>query len=140
MTLIHPWAVLAAAITAYLIGWAWYSPILWLKPWLESRGTAQGALKTVPKSVMLYGFVNTLVVAFVIAVFLALVGAETLLASVQVALLLCFGFVATVKFNELLYTAYPPHWGRRAQLLFIIDTGYWVVVFIVVAAIIYWLS
>ncbi|WP_409574424.1 DUF1761 family protein, partial [Salmonella enterica] len=35
--LINPWAVLVAAVAAYLIGWAWYSPILWQKPWMAAR-------------------------------------------------------------------------------------------------------
>jgi uncharacterized membrane protein YkgB len=142
-TLIHPWAVLAAAIVAYLIGWAWYSPILWQKPWMYARGMtkedmATGA-KEMPK-VMLYGFINTLLMSYVIAVFLVLTGVTTLIGSVQVALLLCFGFVVTVKFNDLLYTAHPPHWGKRAQILFLVDVGYLIALFVVVAAIIWFLS
>ena len=143
-TLIHPWAVLVAAIVAYLIGWAWYSPILWQKPWMAARGdtgenwNTEGK-KEMPK-IMFYGFVNTLLMSFVIAVFLALTGVETLMQSLQVALLLCFGFVVTVKFNDLLYTAHPPHWGRRAQVLFLIDAGYQIVLFLVVSGIIWWMS
>jgi len=143
-TLINPWAVLVAGIAAYLVGWAWYSPILWQKPWMEARGDngqdwAANGKKEMPK-IMLYGFVNTLLMSFVIAVFLALTGVESLMQAVQVSLLLCFGFVVTVKFNDLLYTSTPPHWGKRAQLLFLIDVGYQIALFVVVAAIIWWMS
>ena len=140
-TLIHPWAVLVAAVVAYLIGWAWYSPLLWQKPWMAARGDmgenweADGK-KEMPK-VIAYGFLNTLAMSFAIAVALVLTGAETLMQSLQVALLLCFGLVVPVKFNDLLYTAHPPHWGRRAQTLFLVETGYLVVLFAVVAAIIW---
>lgn len=143
-TLIEPWAVLVAAVAAYLIGWAWYSPLLWQKPWMEARGDTdknwvENGKREMPK-IMFYGFVNTLLISFVIAVFLALTGAETLVESLQVALLLCFGLVVTVKFNDLLYTAHPPHWGKRAQTLFLIDSGYLITLFLVVSAIIWWMS
>ena len=143
-TLINPWAVLVAAIVAYLVGWAWYSPILWQKPWMNARGDDgshwnEGGKKDMPK-IMLYGFVNTLLMSFVIAVFLTLAGATTLVGSLQTALLLCFGFVVTVKFNDLLYTSRPPHWGKNAQLLFLIDVGYQIVLFIICAAIIWFIS
>jgi len=141
---IHPWAVLVAAIVAYLVGWAWYSPLLWQKPWMAARGDdgsnwEMEGRKEMPK-IMTYGFVNTLLMAFVIAVFLALTEAKTLLESLQVALLLCFGFVVTVKFNDLLYTPTPPHWGKRAQTTFLVDIGYQIVLFSIVAIIIWYLS
>ncbi len=143
-TLIHPWAVLVAAIVAYLVGWAWYSPLLWQKPWMEARGDdgkewEEGGKKEMPK-IMLYGFVNTLLTSLVIAVFLALAGTETLMQSLQVALLLCFGLVVTTEFNHLLYTAHPPHWGKRAQIGFLIDAGYQIVLFIIVATIVWFMS
>jgi ABC-type uncharacterized transport system permease subunit len=140
-TLINPWAVLVAAIVAYLVGWAWYSPILWAKPWLESRGKTPDDMKGNMKGMPIaYGFINTLLMSFVIAVFLTLVGTTTLVGSLQVALLLCFGFVVTVKFNDLLYTGTPPHWGKRAQLTFLIDSGYQITLFLIVSAIIWYMS
>jgi hypothetical protein len=141
--IINPWAVLVAAIVAYLVGWAWYSPILWQKPWMQARGDSgknwEEGKKEMPK-VMFYGFVNTLLMSYVIAVFLALIGVTSLMGALQVALLLCFGFVVTVKFNDLLYTNTPPHYGRRAQLLFIIDCGYQIALFMTVSAILWYMS
>ncbi len=140
-TLIHPWAVLIAAVVAYLVGWMWYSPILWQKPWMEARGDSGENWKTngrkeMPK-IMAYGFANTLMRSFAIVVFLTLVGVSTLMRSLQVALLLCFGFVVTVKFNDLLYTSRPPHWGKNAQIVFLVDIGYQIALFLIVAAM-YW--
>lgn len=143
-TLIHLWVVVLAAAAAYLVGWAWYSPLLWQKPWMTARGDTgenweKEGKKEMPK-IMLYGFLNTLAETFVIAVLLALVGVSSLTQALQVALLLCFGLVVTVKFNDLLYTVHPPHWGRRAQTLFLIDTGYQVALFLVVTTIVWYLS
>ena len=141
---INLWGVLVAAVVAYLLGWAWFSPLLWQKPWMEARGdTGENweteGKKEMPK-IMTYGFINTFLMSFAIAVFLALTGATTLIQSLQIALLACFGFVVTVKFNDLLYTAHPPHWGRRAQTLFLIETSYLITTFIVVSAIIWYMS
>ena len=142
--IINPWAALVAAVAAYLVGWAWYSPLLWQKPWMAARGDtgenweAEGK-KEMPK-IMFYCFVNTLLMSFTIAVLLTLTGATTLVMSLQVALLFCFGLVVTVKFNDLLYTSNPPHWGRRAQLLFLIDSGYLIALFIIVTTILWWMS
>ena len=142
-TLINPWAVLVAAVVTYLIGWAWYSPLLWAKPWLAARGKTdadpKGNMTDMPR-IMFYGFVNTFMMSFVIAVFLTLTGVETTMEAIQVSLLLCFGFVVTTKFNELLYTATPPHWGKKAQTLFIIDVGYEIALFLVAGLIIWYLS
>jgi hypothetical protein len=137
LSLIHPWAIVVAAVLSYLVGWAWYSKLLWQKPWMAARGDtgenwdAEGK-KEMPK-LMVYGFLNTLVQCFAIAVFLTLVGVSSVVGALQVALLLCFGFVVTVKFNDLLYTSRPPHWGRNAQIMFLVDTGYQVALFVITA-------
>ena len=143
-TSIDLWAVLVATVIAYLAGWAWYSPFLWQKSWMKARGDngtdwEQHGKKEMPK-IVIYGLLNTFAEALTIAVFLAVTGVTTLTGSLQVALLLCFGFVVTIKFNDLLYTATPPHWGKRAQMLFLIDSGYQIVVFCVVASILWWMT
>jgi len=142
--LINPWAVLIAAIVAYLVGWAWYSPLLWQKPWMEARGDNGSNWETEGKKempkIMLYGFLGTLATSFAMAVFLALAEVNSLMNALQVGLLLCFGFVVTLKFSDLIYTSLPPHWGKRAQRLFLIDTGYQIVLFMILSGVIYWIS
>lgn len=142
--IINPWAVLLATIVAYLAGWAWYSPILWQKPWMEARGDAgknweTEGKKEMPK-IMAYGFVSTLATAYAVAVFLALADVYSLMNALQIGLLLCFGFVVTLKFGDLIYASIPPHWGKRAQKLFLIDVGYQIVLFSILSSVIWWLS
>ncbi|MSU74375.1 DUF1761 domain-containing protein [Candidatus Kaiserbacteria bacterium] len=143
ITIIDPWAVLIATVAAYLVGWAWYSPLLWQKPWMDARGdTGENweteGKKEMPK-IMAYGFLNTLAETFAIAVLLTLVGVSSLTQALQVSLLFCFGFVVTTKFNDLLYTALPPHWGRRAQIVFLVDTGYQIALFTIVTTVIWYM-
>ena len=142
--LIHPVAVFVAALVAYLAGWAWYSKYLWQKPWMESLGKTQAewdekAKKDMPKT-MAYGFITILAISFSVAVFLQLVGASTLLEALQVGLLICFSFVVTTKFSDMIYSSPPPHWGRRAQQLFIIEAGYQIVLFSILSTVIWKLS
>lgn len=141
---INPIAVIVAAIASYLLGWAWYSPILWQKPWMEARGDdgsnwEKEGKKEMPK-IMAYGLLNTFAISFVIAVFLAMTSVHSITEYLQVSLLLCFGFVVTTKFNDLIYTPTPPHWGRRAQMLFLIDIGYQIALFMLSAAILWYFS
>ena len=142
--LINPWAILVAAVVAYFIGWAWYSPLLWQKPWMAARGDDgkdfdQNGKKEMPR-IIAYGFVQTLATSYAVAVFLSLTEVSSLLASLQVGLLLCFGFVVTLKFGDLIYTNFPPHYGKRAQTLFLIDVGYQIALFSVLSTVIWYLT
>ena len=142
--IIDPWAVLVATIVAYLAGWAWYSPLLWQKPWMEARGDngtnwENDGKKEMPK-IMAYGFLSTLATAYALAVFISISDVVTLMDALRVGLLLCFGFVITLKFSDLIYTNVPPHYGKRAQRLFLIDVGYQILLFSILSSVIWWIS
>jgi hypothetical protein len=144
MSEIHPLAVFIAALVGYFVGWTWYSPLLWQKPWMAALGKTQTewdevGKKEMPKTIA-YGFATTLAISFALAVFLNVIGVSTLLEAVQLGLLLCFSFVVTTKFTDMIYASPPPHWGRRAQQLFLIDAGYQILLFILLSAIIWKLS
>lgn len=137
-------AVLVANVVAYFAGWLWYSKLLWQKPWMESLGRTQEEWdkkwkKDMPKTI-LYGFITTLATSFAMAVFLQLVGASSLLEAFQKGLFLCFGFMITSKFSDLIYSYPPPHWGRRAQQLFFIEAGYQILMFGILSTIVWTLS
>lgn len=142
--LINLTAVFIATIVGYLVGWAWYSPILWQKPWMAARGDTgeywkKNGRKEMPRMIT-YGLLTTFAQVFTIAVFLALVGTETLLQTTQVSLLLCFGLTVTLRFSDLLYTALPPHWGKRAQIIFFVDAGYQIALFLIASTILWYLG
>lgn len=144
LEIINPWAVLVASIIAYFVGWAWYSPILWQKPWMQARGDdgknwEESGKKEMPR-ILAYGFLTTFATSFAVAVFLSLTNVSTLLEALQVGLLLCFGFVVTTEFGHMIYTAYPPHWGKRAQTLFLIDVGYQIALFSILSTVIWYMS
>ncbi len=74
-------AVIVAAIASFVIGWAWYSPVLFVKPWLRARGKDPAVVMSgnmaMPMGKMLTEFVSTLVVACVLAHFIVLLGVTT---------------------------------------------------------------
>src|SRR5438034_8844388 len=38
MVHVNYWAVLVSAIVVFVLGWLWYSPLLFYKPWMRARG------------------------------------------------------------------------------------------------------
>jgi hypothetical protein len=64
-------AVLAAAVSAFVLGGLWYSPVLFHRQWLAASGlTAEQAQAGHPAMVFGVSFVLSLVAAFVFAMFL----------------------------------------------------------------------
>jgi phosphatidylglycerophosphate synthase len=90
--------------------------------------------------VMAYGFLVTVITAYGIAVFLALTEPQTLMGALQIGILLCFSFVVTTKFTELIYESNEPHWSRKPQELFFISAGYQVGSFMIMTAVIWYVS
>jgi|SRR3989344_1050084 len=146
--IIHPIGILVAGIAGYTIGMLWYSPALFMKPWLSGLGKTEDDLKKPTEyrsklymmGLMIYTLIVCIVVAFALSSILNLIGAKTILETVGVSMLLCFGFIVTVKFTDMLYTLDGPHWGIRAQKLFFVNAGYYVVMFITMGIILHYLS
>lgn len=64
-------AVVAAALSAFVVGGLWYSPILFLKPWMAGTGlTEEDLQKGHPAKVYGGSFVLSLLAAAVFAIFL----------------------------------------------------------------------
>ena len=62
------WAILAAAVSAFVLGGIWYSPLLFLRAWSRANGFGE-APKASPK-VFILSFVLSLVMAVNLAMFL----------------------------------------------------------------------
>ena len=63
------WAILAAAISAFLIGGAWYSPALFAGAWKKANGFVSDETGAGPR-VFVVGFFLSLVMAMNLAMFL----------------------------------------------------------------------
>ena len=126
--------VFVAAIATMIVGFLWYSPLLFAHPWMRLMGydpndkaklqeMQQGAGK-------LYGmsFVASLVSAFVLAKIIDVTTFDTVLYGMKVGFAVWLGFVATVQLTDTLFAKKPPR-------LYLINTGYQMVCYLVMGAI-----
>ena len=64
-------AVLAAAVSAFVLGGLWYSPVLFAGPWMRSSGQNEERLRSGSPAVIFGGaFLLSLIAAFIFAMFL----------------------------------------------------------------------
>ena len=87
---VNIWAVIAAAVSSFLLGGLWYSPVLFMKPWNEAMGRTEKD-NGHPAKVFGLSFAFAVVAAYVFAVFL---GPNPVLSeSVKAGLLVGVAFV-----------------------------------------------
>ena len=112
-------AVALATVLAFVLGAAWYSPILFGRQWMAANGYTADKLQEMQQGAgKLYGV--SAVCWFVMATVLALVAphfGEGVGATFHMAVLLWFGFAATTGLTNNLFSDRP----LRA---WIIDAGY----------------
>ncbi len=131
---VNLWAVLAAAVASMIIGFVWYSPLLFAKPWMlamgydpEDKARIAEMQKTAgPK----YGisFLASLLTAFVLGKFMIHFGISTYFYGAKVGFEVWIAFVLTVQLTDKLFS-------NRPLKLFMINTGFQLVCYLVIGAI-----
>src|SRR5213593_377353 len=120
-------AVLVAAFAVFVLGWLWYSPLLFYKPWMRLRGmdpvTAMAGAK------LLIELARCLVLASVIARFVALLGVGSWMGAVHFGLFLWIGFPVILLTGSVLWENIP--WKVAA-----IHAGDWLVKMLVIPIIV----
>lgn len=128
------WAILAAALASMIIGFIWYSPILFARPWMIQMGydpDDKSKLEELRKGAgRMYGiaFVLSLIGAFVLAKIISGLTIVTVLYGIKVGVAVWAGFVMPVQWTDQMF-------GRRPFRLFLINTGYQLVCYLVMGAI-----
>ena len=126
--------VFAAALATMVLGFLWYSPLLFAKPWMILMGydpNDKAKLDEMRKGAgKLYGlsFVASLVSAFVLAKIIDVTTVNTALYGMKVAFAVWLGFVTTVQLTGALFS-------RQPTKLYLINTGYQLVCFLAMGAI-----
>lgn len=127
-------AILVAGISAMLIGFIWYSPMLFAKPWMREMGYDPNDKSSADKMRKSAGpayaasLVASLISAFVLALFLHEMHVQDLEYGLLVGSHVWLGFVATVQLTSALFT-------KQSMKLFTINTGYQLVSYLVMSAI-----
>ena len=125
-------AVLVAAVAVFVLGWLWYSPLLFFKPWMRARGmdpVAAMAGAKMPGGKLVIEFARCIVLAYVIARFVALLGVGSSLGAVHFGLFVWIGFPVIILTGSVLWENTP--WRVAA-----IHAGDWLVKLLVIPIIV----
>jgi hypothetical protein len=124
-------AVMAAALSGFVVGALWYGPVLG-RQWMASAGvTAEDVRDTNFPRIYGVTFLMSLVAAYVLAHVVDRFEATTLAGGAQAGFWLWLGFIFTVRVTEALF-------NRTSMRLVAIDTGYrlvWLVVMGIILAV-----
>ena len=126
-------AIIVAAIVNVILGSLWYSPVLFSKPWTKAmglkkediaKGYKMGAGMYVPP------FIAAIVSSYVLAWFMHALNVTTLGGGIQIGFLAWLGFTTTAQvLNSWVFS------GGKPKELYFINTGYHLVVFCLMGAI-----
>jgi len=128
LTQINYLAVLVAAVSCFIIGGLWYSPVMFAKLWMKEANITEESIKQTNMS-KIFGlsFILTLIISFNLAAFL---GPDAgLVWGITAGALAGIGWVAA-SFG-IIYL-----FERKSLKLFLINAGYLAVAFIVAGGII----
>jgi uncharacterized protein DUF1761 len=131
---INLWAVLVAALATMVIGFLWYSPLLFARPWMVSMGydpNDKAKLAEMQKGAgPMYGLslVASVLSAAVLGKIIAIATVNTALYGMKIGLAVWLGFVTTVQLTNALFSKQPAK-------LYAINTGYQLVCYLVMGAI-----
>jgi len=124
-------AVVVSAIVMMALGFLWYSPILFGKKWSELKGYTDKSLKDAQKKMggkYFLSFLGSLVSAYVLGWITMATNATSLTAGMGTGLLMWLGFVTTTQLSNWIFSS-------SKKELYFIDTGYQLVSFVAMGAI-----
>lgn len=127
-------AILASAIASMVLGFLWYSPLLFAKAWTREMGydpndkAKMDEMKKSAGPAYAGSLAASLLSAFTLALILHGMRADSLHFGLMASFHIWLGFVATVQFTGALF-------AKQSMKLFAINTGYQLVCYLVMGAI-----
>ena len=132
---VNLWSVLVAAIATMILGFLWYSPLLFARPWMALMGydyndkaKLEEMRKAAAKTYAL-SFLASLASAFVLAKIIDVASVNSAPYGMKYGFAIWLGFVTTVQLTAALY-------GRQPFKLYLINTGYQLVCYLAMGAIV----
>ena len=132
MVHVNYWAVLVAAIVVFVLGWLWYSPLLFFRPWMRARGLDPAAAMAgakMPAGKLVIELVRCLVLAYIIAHFVAALGISNWLIAAHFGLLLWVAFPVVLLTGSVI-------WENTPVKVAAIHAGDWLVKLLVIPIIV----
>ena len=131
---LHWLAILVAAAASMILGFVWYSPLLFAKAWTSEMGydpNDKAKMDEMRKSAgpaYAGSLVASLISAFTLALILHGMRADSLHFGMMASFHIWLGFVATVQFTGALF-------AKQSMKLLAINTGYQLICYLVMGAI-----
>jgi surface polysaccharide O-acyltransferase-like enzyme len=131
---VNVWAVLVSALATMVAGFLWYSPMLFAKPWTILMGydpNDKAKLAEMQKSAgpsYMMSLIASILSAFVLGKLIAVSGTVGAVDGLKIGLVVWLGFVTTVQFTNALFS-------RQPNKLYMINTGYQLVCYVAMGAI-----
>jgi hypothetical protein len=131
---VNLWAVLVSALATMGVGFVWYSPALFAKPWTILMGydpNDKAKLAEMQKSAgpsYMMSLVASLMSALVLGKIIEVSGTAGAVDGLKIGLVVWLGFVTTVQFTNALFS-------RQPNKLYMINTGYQAVCYVAMGAI-----
>lgn len=120
-------AVIVAAVINMAVGFAWYGQMLFGKQWMKVNGIDPKKMQEANKKMgKMYGmmFVSALIGGFILGWFDNKLGATSITSGATVGFMAWLGFTATSQFAMWVFS------GKKATA-FYIDSGYYLVVYLI---------
>lgn len=119
---VNYWAVLAAAVVAWVVGWLWYGP-LFGKKWMAWSGLTMDKMKAglSPKISMLLGLGTSFLMSWVVAHLVSVLGVYEISAIKEFVLWTWAGFFVPMTIGAWL-------WEGKPFRLFLLNAVYYLVV------------
>ena len=131
---VNLWAVLVCAVADMILGFLWYSPMLFANPWMKLMGydpNDKAKIAEMQKSAgAMYSlsFIASLLSAAVLSKIVTISTINSPMYGIKIGIAIWLGFVTTVQLTGALFSKQPAK-------LYAINTGYQLVCYIVMGAI-----
>lgn len=128
-TFFTPLTICIATFTGFVFGFLWYSPVLFMKAWMRGEGiTKETAPKRSPKELFvinIYSLIAHGAITLTLAIIYEVLAVTSLKVALALGLLITFGFIVTTRFIDMVYTVHGRHYDARAQIKFLVSSGYY---------------
>ena len=123
-------AVLVAGVVIFMLGGLWYSPVLFAKKWMALQGRSADDMSGGGNMAAMYGqvFICGVLTAWALAILIEFLPVFGMMHAVKLALLCWLGFTAATSYGTSMFSMKP-------KALWVIDTGFNLVSFVIAAVI-----
>jgi hypothetical protein len=124
-------AVLVAGVVIFMLGGLWYSPVLFAKRWVALQGKTMEEMSAGSGSMpvmYIQAFLCALITAWVLDIVIGFLPLLDVVRALKLAVICWLGFAAATSYATALFSGKP-------KSLWLIDTSYNLVSFVIAAAI-----